>query len=430
MKKKLFSLETSFGLNFFRTLFGILIVFQTLELFTDDFFIYTFDVPDVLLPYQFSGFLPRIPYKYINFLSILQIVGGVLILFKKHVRIGAFTYLLSFGYFFLMDMSYYNNHYYLILILTLFFCFYPKVSVKNNFVFPKYYIWLFKFQIIIVYFFGGLAKLNKDWLFNHEPMKMMLENAFNQNLPISFILLFSVGGILFDLFIGFLLIWKRTVYLAVIASCVFHISNHFIFSSGENAVIGIFPFFMLGINLIFLPYDFYRNKLKLKTKQISDSIDYSKAFKKMVLLIVSLHIFIQLILPIRHYFIPGYVDWTSEGFYFAWRMKIRHKEGKIKIDIKDGVTGERTFVALKSFLNPIQVKFVAENPMSMYRFLKKLKVIASDRGINEPEFYAVWWATLNNGEKYLVVDSTLNLLDVNYKWYGNNDWILKPDRYK
>lgn len=90
---------------------------------------------DLLLQLQIiTGKFAR---NHFNFLSILQIVGGVLILFKKYVRIGAFIYLLSFGYFFLMDMTYYNNHYYLILILTLFFCFYPEVSKKYRNVFPN-----------------------------------------------------------------------------------------------------------------------------------------------------------------------------------------------------------------------------------------------------------------------------------------------------
>lgn len=432
MKNNFFVTVKSYGLHFFRILFGILIVYQTLELYTDDFFIYSFEVPDLLLPYQFSSFLPRIPYKFINIISVFQIFGGFLILFKKYVRVGAFIYLLSFGYFFLMDMSYFNNHYYLILIISFFFCFYPNVSKKNNFLFPKYYIWLFKFQIIIVYFFGGVAKLNNDWLFNQEPIRMMLEGAFNGPVSYYTVLFFAVGGLIFDLFIGFFLIWRKTIYGAVFVSSIFHLSNHFIFSSGSNALIGIFPFFMIGSSLLFLPTDFYEKKIKLTSKKLIDvTSDVSLKLKKIILISISLHIILQLALPIRHYFIPGYVDWTSEGHYFAWRMKIRHKEGSIKVDIKDGVTGERTFVSLNSFLNPVQVKFLAENPMSMYRFFKKLEVIALDRGVQKPEFYAVWWASLNNNEqKYLVVDSTINLLEVDYKWHGNNEWILKPERYQ
>lgn len=67
MIQKNFKIISHYGFFFFRLLFGILIIYQTLELYTDDFFIYTFKVPDVLLPYQFSGLLPRIPYEYINF---------------------------------------------------------------------------------------------------------------------------------------------------------------------------------------------------------------------------------------------------------------------------------------------------------------------------------------------------------------------------
>lgn len=183
-------------------------------------------------------------------------------------------------------------------------------------------------------------------------MNLMLKNALNQEVAFGVLLFFTIGGLLFDLFIGFFLVWKRTVYIAVIVSCLFHLSNHFIFSSGSNAVIGIFPFFMIGTSLFFLPAEFFQRKFKMKTYDLSNiQLSYSKKLKKTIAFVIIIHFTIQLVLPVRHYFIPGYVDWTSEGHYFAWRMKIRHKEGKINLDIKDGVTGERTFVALKSFLN-------------------------------------------------------------------------------
>lgn len=143
-----------------------------------------------------------------------------------------------------------------------------------------------------------------------------------------------------------------------------------------------------------------------------------------------MHLFVQILLPIRHYFIPGYVDWTSEGYYFAWRMKIRSKSGSINLDIKDGKTGESTFVALKSFLNPIQVRAVSDDPLAMIRFLQKLEKIAVDKGIQTPEFYATWECSLNRSELLPVVDPTVNLLQVNYKWYGGNDWILPSPKVK
>ena len=70
-------------------------------------------------------------------------------------------------------------------------------------------------QIFIVYFYGGIAKINPDWL-RGEPMRHWLQNSSDFPVVGPFLTtelaayLFSYGGLLFDLLIGFILLSSKT----------------------------------------------------------------------------------------------------------------------------------------------------------------------------------------------------------------------------
>lgn len=68
-------------------------------------------------------------------------------------RLSATLFSLGYTYIFLINQPLYQNHYYLICLVSLLVIFVPACA-----------IWLLRAQIAIVYFFGGVAKLNLDWL--------------------------------------------------------------------------------------------------------------------------------------------------------------------------------------------------------------------------------------------------------------------------
>jgi len=69
---------------------------------------------------------------------------------------------------------------------------------------PAWTLWLLRAQVAVVYFFGGVAKLNGDWL-RGEPMRMWL--ADRTEFPVigrffteeSTVYLFSYGALFNDL---------------------------------------------------------------------------------------------------------------------------------------------------------------------------------------------------------------------------------------
>ena len=41
---------------------------------------------------------------------------------------------------------------------------------------PSWVVWVLTAQVGVVYMFGGLAKLNADWLFHAQPLRIWLYN--------------------------------------------------------------------------------------------------------------------------------------------------------------------------------------------------------------------------------------------------------------
>lgn len=117
-----------------------------------------------------------------------------------------------------------------------------------------YSIFPLRFQLFVCYFFAGLAKLNSDWL-QGEPVRQILHaTAAEVELPHVAALLTSEllvsfltwSGLAFDLLIGFLL-WLRPNRYVLALTVVFHLSNAILWPA-----IGLFPYFMLAGNLLFL----------------------------------------------------------------------------------------------------------------------------------------------------------------------------------
>jgi len=131
-------------------------------------------------------------------------------------RISTILFFLGFTYWFLLDQTFYLNHFYLISLLSFLFIFVPahqnfSLDVKFNRVkrsdtAPAWALWLLRFQVFVLYFYGGIAKFHWDW-FKGEPMRTWLYEI--TEFPIFLELLhtkwapylFSYSGILLDLLI-------------------------------------------------------------------------------------------------------------------------------------------------------------------------------------------------------------------------------------
>jgi len=237
----------------FRLLFGVLMVWEVIRYFEYDFIGRYYIEPTFYFTYEFFPFVAPLPgeWMYALFVAMGLFALGIALGFRYKLSSGLFF--LSYTYVFLLDKAPYNNHYYLISLISFLLIFvdgHHWLSVDNllqrktgvNTV-PFWQLFILRAQIFIVYFYGGIAKLNSDWLMG-EPMRMWLANRADYPLVGPFFATewaaycFSYGGLLFDLLIGFLLLWSPTRLLAFLAALVFHLTNNWLFSHRHLSLLG------------------------------------------------------------------------------------------------------------------------------------------------------------------------------------------------
>ena len=125
---------------------------------------------------------------YIHFFVLGLAAACVMVGFLY--RIAAPVFFLAFTYFFLLDQTRYLNHFYLVCLISFLMCFLPaerafsvdallRRKIRSDVV-PAWTLWLLRAQVGIPYFYGGIAKLNSDWIHGGEPMRIMV-TSFDQN---------------------------------------------------------------------------------------------------------------------------------------------------------------------------------------------------------------------------------------------------------
>ena len=119
---------------------------------------------------------------------------------------------------------------------------------------PVWSLWLLRFQIAVPMFFGGIAKLNSDWL-HGEPLWAWL--SASTDFPLlgqlftneSVVWVMVYGGLLVDLLFVFYLLNRRARVIGFMVVLAFHFMNARLFD------IGIFPWFMIVATLMFFVPD-------------------------------------------------------------------------------------------------------------------------------------------------------------------------------
>ncbi|EMN70476.1 vitamin K-dependent gamma-carboxylase domain protein [Leptospira interrogans serovar Bataviae str. UI 08561] len=177
-------------------------------------------------------------------------------------------FFLIFSYINLLEVAVYLNHYYLVCLLLFLLIWIPADRALNIFhVFrifknksiletdpvPAWNLYILRFQIGVVYFFGGIGKLVPDWLFDAQPVRIWLLR--NSDIPIFGPILsmpvtgyfFSYAGLIFDLTIPFLLLNRNMRVFGYSLIIIFH------FLTWKLFPIGMFPWIMiLNSTLFFL----------------------------------------------------------------------------------------------------------------------------------------------------------------------------------
>tara|TARA_R110002050_G_scaffold96776_6_gene201183 strand:- start:371 stop:1690 length:1320 start_codon:yes stop_codon:yes gene_type:complete len=357
---------------------------------------------------------------------------GIFIALGYRYRFSAGAFALLWTAVYLMQKTAYNNHYYLLILIALIMAFMPanrdysldarrNPSIRTNHM-SAYLKWAIVLQLFIVYTYASVAKLYGDWL-DFSIIEILFKNK--KSYPIIGGLLqeplvhrvVGISGILFDLLIVPALLWKPTRKWAFVASLFFHLFNSIVFQ------IGIFPYLALAFTVFFFEPETIRKLFFKKKEPYLENVLTVPPQRELVLGILSLYFLIQLVLPIRHYFIEDDVLWTEEGHRMSWRMMLRSRTGITTFKIVNHTTGNSYLVNLDDYLSRGQKSKIKSYPDFMWQFAQRLRREYTEKGEDISVF--VNSRVSINGKPYQeFIDPKIDLGNVSWNYFGHNDWIL------
>ena len=357
-------------------------------------------------------------------------------------RLAIITFFLSFTYIELMDKTTYLNHYYFISILSFLMCFLPANAyfsvdaylrkVKFDKI-PKWCIDSIKLLLGIVYFYAGLAKMNSDWLFRAMPLKIWLPSKYD--LPLIggnlmqqewFHYAMSWSGMIYDLSIPFLLLYRKTRVIAFLLVVFFHIFTRVLFP------IGMFPYIMIIGSLIFFEKDvhlriigFFKRVIRFlrPTKVSVENKVHPMRYQSIILPVIGLFFIVQLLFPFRYLLYPGEVFWREEGYRFSWRVMLMEKRGYANFKVVNQKTDEFFYVDNDDFLTSFQQKQMSFQPDFILEYAHFLADHFKAQGHQDLAIYVESYVALNGRRSRPYVDPNINLL-TQKRSFEPKTWIL------
>ena len=285
-----------------RRIFGILCLIAVIRFFAHGWIDALYIAPAHHFTYPGFGWVHPWPGwgMYAHFAALGLASAGIIIGWRP--RLCAALFAIGIAYVELLDRTNYLNHYYLMTLVSLLLAILPHpapphrqaaaavpqrtlwthlkdagsaprqtlwLHLKNassvpmrtlwphrqaTAAVPQWTLWTLRFQVGIVYAFAGIAKLNPDWLQHALPLRIWLYQHGDFPLlgptlqqPAAAYAL-SWAGAIFDLAIVPALLWRRTRAPAYGVLAAFHISTGLLFPH-----LGIFPWLMMGLALIYFP---------------------------------------------------------------------------------------------------------------------------------------------------------------------------------
>ena len=428
----LFSKTDIAPLVVFRIIFGILLSVECYGAILTGWVKSTLIHPQ--FTFSFIGFewLQPLPGYGMYFYFLIMGTLGVCIALGYKYRFATITFTFMWAAVYLMQKTSYNNHYYLLILVSgLMACFpanrYFSVDVKQHPSIKKYFMpswvkWTVVLQLFLVYTFAAVAKMYGDWLDFEVVKTLMVDKG---HFPIIGRLLqqplvhkiIGTGGILFDLLIIPALLWKRSRKFAFIASVFFHLFNSVVFQ------IGIFPYLSLAFSVFFFEPETIRNIFFSGKSSPGDSrVEFPQ--QRIVLVCLALYFALQLGLPLRHHFIKDDVVWTEEGHRMSWRMMLRSRTGMVKFQVVNKKTGESNWVALEDYISKKQHKRIGAYPDFIWQFAQYLKKEHNQKG-EEVAIYAKQSKVSINGKPMKdFIDPTTDLAQEKWNHFRHHEWII------
>ncbi len=338
-------------------------------------------------------------------------------------RVTSALFVLGLVYLQLIDVTNYLNHYVLACLLAGLFALmpvgrahsvdawlHPRRAVTH---FPAWCTWLLRFQVGIVYFYAGVAKMNADWLLHAQPLNIWL--AARTQMPILGPLFgqtwaayaMSWAGCLFDTSIAFFLLSGRTRPFAYAVVVIFHAATQALFP------IGMFPTIMVTSALVFFSPSWPRRLLRLAPREDVQGASVGSAqpapARRLALALGCLFVLFQAVFPLRHRLVyGGNVLWHEQGMRLSWKVMLREKNGSVTYRVVDRKSGRVREVNPRRWLTDRQLRDFATQPDMVLQLAHAISEDHRARG-QDVAVYADALVSLNGRPAEYLVDPGADL---------------------
>lgn len=438
MNNFLFKQIDNIGLVLFRAVFGLLITIEAFGAIATGWVRRNLVEPPFTFNFIGFDFLQYLQGDLMYYYFALMGIFGVFVMLGYKYRFSMIAYAILWSGVYLMQKSSYNNHYYLMMLLCWIMAFLPanrwfSLDAKIN---PeikspatsRWVLLILILQVWIVYTYASVAKWYPGW-FDASVPAMLMSGKADYWLIGDFLQLgwvhwaIAYTGILFDLLIVPLLLYKRTRFLGFAISVFFHLFNSIVFQ------IGIFPYMSIAFALFFFSPEILKRRILPRKKLYSGDEVIVPKHKNLLIAVLSIYFLFQIGLPLRHWFFKDDVLWTEEGHRLSWRMMLRSRSGTLNVYVADKENGTRKYYDYTKILGRKQNAAVRSRPDLMWQLAQKIKEVESEKGRDVAVFMESF-VSINNGPYHPFTDPQVDLASEKWHPFKHSEWILpSPENY-
>lgn len=364
--------------------------------------------PEVHLTYPALPWLSPLPGPGMYAVIALLALAALALTLGWHSRLAAGVWTAGFSWCELLEASTYLNHYYLLSVVGLLLTVVPCGAAlsldsrrRGRSAVPAWVMIALRVQVACVYGWAGVAKLQGDWLLRAEPLASWLPTR--AELPVVGELLTTQGaafvaswaGAAFDLSVVPLLLWSRSRPLAYAGVVAFHALTAVLFP------IGVFPWVMIVLSLVFLP---------MRSPRLSAGP--TARVPSLVAALVLVLLAGQVALPGRSLLAPGDANWSETGFRWSWKVLVVDKAGTMDFRVVDRVSGAELAVPASRFLTPMQEQQAATQPDLVVTSAHLLAARLRGEGIADPAVFADVFVAYNGRASQRLIDPDVDLTGV------------------
>jgi hypothetical protein len=431
-----------------RVLFGLAMSFSMARFIAYDWIDGFFVTP--ALHFKYWGFAWVEPLSGANMHRLFWALAALALCMTLGLcfRLSALLFALGFAYLQLIDVTTYLNHYYLATLLSLLLALSPagRVWSLDGWARPQHalesvgagWLWLFRFQVGLVYTCAGLAKATPDWLLHAQPLRIWL-NARSE-LPLLGPLLsqpwaapaMSWAGFLFDLTIAGWLLARRTRPFAFAAVIAFHVMTRTLFP------IGMFPVIMVLGALVFFSPSWPRVLLQrlpsgrawspmLPPPIIRDaSLPVAPTGTRVAIAVLALgYCALQAALPLRTFAYGPGVSWHEQGMRWSWRVMVREKNGSVTFVVRDKQSGRSLQVSPRRYLTALQEREMSSQPDLILQLAHHIRAQFAARLQRDVSVQVEALVSLNGRRMRALIDPAVDLSEVR-DGLARARWITPP----